>query len=147
MNTAEKIKPEQSSRGEKQTKRIKIAQLAVKGITEREIATLTNTPKTTVHQQIQKLKTDPNYMVFADNKAETLEQLQYKILNAVDHEAIKSMVNKRGVTDIAILQDKIQLLRGQLNTHSLTDIRVLIDMRPQVGGTVIDVTPGSENGG
>lgn len=103
-----------------------IAKLAVKGNTEREMVEITGVPKSTIHQQLKKLRTDPNYLDFKENKAETLETLQYQIISAVDHAAIKSMVNKRGTVDIAILEDKIRTIRGQATDISDVQLRGLI---------------------
>ncbi len=52
--------------------------------------------------------------------------LQYQIANAVDHADIKTMLSKRGLTDLAILEDKIRLIRGQATSISAVDIRALI---------------------
>ena len=58
------------------------------------------------------------------------------------------MLSKRGMTDVAILQDKIQQLRGQETPINLTQIRILIDQRPQavakpepeLDAQVVDIT-------
>jgi len=107
-----------------------IAKLAGRGNTEREIATLTGVPKTTIHETLQKLKHDPDYITFCNDKSTALEVLQYQIANAVDHADIKTMLSKRGLTDLAILEDKIRLIRGQATSISAVDIRALIDSIP-----------------
>jgi len=62
-----------------------------------------------------------------------LEQMQFKLLQTVDTDLLKSMVNKRGMTDVAILEDKIRLIRGQATTLMSIDIRAL--------GIMVNTTP------
>jgi transposase len=126
----------------KKTNDIKIKELAAKGLTEREIAALTNTSKTTVHARLQAVKNSAEFRQFTDDKASILEALQYEIINSVDHEAIKTMISKRGLTDAAILQDKIQVLRGQASEVTGVQIRVILDNLP---APAIDVTPQGSN--
>lgn len=128
---ADKIKTKRSTKTS--TKKQQIVKLANKGNTEREIAQLTGLSKTTVHTELQALKHDPDYLKFTENKAEVFEQLQYKLVNLADHDTLKTMLNKRGFTDVAILNDKIQALRGQASSISLQDIRILIETRPNIG--------------
>ena len=109
----------------------RIAALAAKGNTERDISTLTGIPKTTIHQTLQQLKMSPDYRGYCDNKADVLELLQYQIANAVDHASIKTMLSKRGLTDLAILEDKIRLIRGQATDMSAVNIRLILDAAPK----------------
>ena len=122
--TAESVKRGQQTKTK--TKKDKIIEYKQQGLTEREISTLTNTPNTTVHNTLQTVKNDPDYQVFTTTKAEKLEELQWQIYKSVDLDSIKTMVNKRGLTDLAILQDKIQLLRGEATSIQAVDIRGLI---------------------
>ena len=120
----------------------RIAALAAKGNTERDISTLTGIPKTTIHQTLQQLKMSPDYRGYCDNKADVLELLQYQIANAVDHASIKTMLSKRGLTDLAILEDKIRLIRGQATDLSAVNIRLILDAAPKEidSSNIIDVT-------
>jgi hypothetical protein len=124
--TAQTTKPQPKVRRVTPDHKQQIAKLATKGNTEREISQLTNLPKTTVHHELRKLRTDPKYLDFKENKADVLETLQYQIVSAVDQTAIKSMVNKRGTVDIAILEDKIRTIRGQATDISDVQLRGLI---------------------
>ena len=110
-----------------------IIKLANKGNTEREIAVLTNLPKTTVHDKLQTLKNDPAFIEFKNNKADVLEEIQFKLASVVDHDLLKSMVSKRGMTDLAILEDKIRLMRGEATSITTIDIRAL--------GIMVNATP------
>lgn len=97
-----------------------------KGLTEREISAVTGTPKTTIHDQLQKLANTDEFRDFQANKDKVFEGLQLKLINLADPELLKSMLNKRGFTDVAILQDKISLLRGQATEIHDVNIRALI---------------------
>ena len=109
----------------------RIAALAAKGNTERDISALTGIPKTTIHQTLQQLKMSPDYQTYCDNKADVLEMIQFQIANAVDHASIKTMLSKRGLTDLAILEDKIRLIRGQATDLSAVNIRLILDAAPK----------------
>lgn len=134
--------PPQKSTNLKPDQIRKIARLAIKGNTERAISALTGIPKTTIHAQLQVIKDSPEFHGFADKKADCYELLQYQIVNSVDQSAIKTMISKRGLTDVGILEDKIRLIRGQSTsnisydgrniTASLTEIMREID-RLKVG--------------
>jgi len=100
---------------------------AVKNMTEREISAITGIPKTTIHTQLQELAKSEAFQYFQNNKDKVFEGLQMKLINLADHDSLKTMLSKRGFTDVAILQDKIQLLRGQATSVSDVQIRVLID--------------------
>jgi len=110
------------------TKTRDVARLRARGNTEREIACITGLPKTTVHEIIQRLKHDPAFQNFQDAKAEVFEALQYLLCSAVDQEAIKKMLERRGLTDLGILQDKIQALRGQPESITGVEIRALVGL-------------------
>ena len=102
-----------------------IVKLLNKGATEREIAAVTNLPKSTVHYKIQRIKDNPDFVNFKANKADVLEEIQFKLASVVDHDLLKSMVSKRGMTDLAILEDKIRLMRGEATSITTIDIRAL----------------------
>jgi hypothetical protein len=97
-----------------------------KGLTEREISAVTGIPKTTIHDTLQKIQNDPDFKDFQSNKAIYFEKIQHELVKNADHDAIKTMLNKRGMTDAAILEDKIRLIRGQSTNNTLIDVRMLI---------------------
>ena len=97
-----------------------------KGLTEREISAVTGIPKTTIHDNLQKIQNDPEFKDFQSNKAIYFEKIQHELIKNADHDAIKTMLNKRGMTDAAILEDKIRLIRGQSTSNTLVDVRMLI---------------------
>lgn len=107
-----------------QVKRIK--RMVTKGNSRVEIAKTTGLSKTTVFREIQRLKTNPDFLDFQENKDKTFEALQYKLINLADDATLKTMLMKRGFTDAAILEDKIRLIRGQATEISDVQLRGLI---------------------
>jgi hypothetical protein len=100
---------------------------SINKLSEREISELTNIPKTTVHDELQRLIKSNELIAFTDNKDKVFEALQLQLINLADRDSLKTMLSKRGFTDVAILQDKIQLLRGQSVSIHDVNIRVLLD--------------------
>jgi len=120
-----------------------LIKLANKGMTQREIAAVTNLPKSTVQYKLQHLKDDIEFKNFKANKADVLEEIQFKLASVVDHDLLKSMVSKRGMTDLAILEDKIRLIRGETQSIQTIDIRALGIMVNATPVDVIDVESSS----
>jgi protein-arginine kinase activator protein McsA len=125
--TAERVKPRQITKAKQKADKQTIANLAVNhDLSCRQIAAITGKGKTRVAEIIQDVKTNQDFTDFQTNKDKVFENLQYRLINLADDDLLKSMLNKRGFTDTAILQDKIQLLRGQATSISEVDIRHLI---------------------
>ena len=106
-------------------------QAAIKAVIDnklsyRQAETLTGVSKSKIHELIQEAKANPERILFRDNKAEILEGIQAKLINLADDETLKKMLERRGFTDTAILEDKIRLIRGQATSISAVDIRQLI---------------------
>ena len=53
------------------------------------------------------------------------ENLQYRLINLADDNLLKTMLNKRGMTDVAILEDKIRLIRGESTANISYDAKVI----------------------
>lgn len=116
-----------------------------KGLTVREIAELTNMAPSSVHLIQQRLKENLEFQDFAKNKQEYFEELQWKLLKSMDTDVIKSIVTKQGVIPIAVLEDKLRLMRGEHTSLVSVDIRALladVNANPPTpaDATVIDVT-------
>jgi hypothetical protein len=126
MSEQQTVKTKQISKSKKPTAAKLLELRTEKGLTEREISKLTGTPKTTIHDQLQQLATTDEFRDFQTNKDKVFEGLQLKLINLADPDLLKSMLNKRGFTDVAILQDKISLLRGQATEIHDVNIRALI---------------------
>ena len=112
-----------------------------KGLTEREIAAIAGKSKTRIHQQLQAFQNDPDFKDFQANKALYFENIQHELVKNADHDAIKTMLNKRGMTDAAILEDKIRLIRGQSTNNTLIDLRMLIGKVEYERGNTPENTP------
>ena len=106
-------------------------QAAIKAVIDnnlsyRQAETLTGVSKSKIHELVQDAKANPERILFRDNKAEILEGIQAKLINLADDETLKKMLERRGFTDAAILEDKIRLIRGQATSISAVDIRQLV---------------------
>jgi hypothetical protein len=105
----------------------KITNLAINSnLSCRQISALTGVGKTKIAEIIQEAKENPDVTLFAQSKDKILEGLQRKLINLADDAALKTMLKKRGFTDLAILEDKIRLIRGQSTNNTLIDVRALI---------------------
>ena len=106
-------------------------QAAIKAVIDnklsyRQAETLTGVSKSKIHELIQEAKANPDLQLFKNNKADVFEAVQAKLINLADDETLKKMLERRGFTDTAILEDKIRLIRGQATSISAVDIRQLI---------------------
>ena len=140
--TAESIKRGKQTKPSKE----KIKDLVInKGLTQEEAGKLVGVSRQRITQIIQEAKNDPEVSLFAANKDKVLEGLQRKLINLASDDLLKTMLSKRGFTDVAILQDKIQLLRGEATSIQAVDIRGLIGCviksqeTGKVEGEVIDI--------
>lgn len=148
--TAEKIKDKQRTK-RKPADKMKAVDLVVnKGLTRTDAAKVLGVKHNRISQILQEVNQDQNFLAFTQNKDKVFENIQYRLINLADDDLLKSMLNKRGFTDAAILQDKIQLLRGEATNIQAVDIRGLIGCviksheSPKVEGneeqsTIIDV--------
>jgi transcriptional regulator with XRE-family HTH domain len=113
-----------------------------KPLTQEQIGKLVGLSQNRVSEILQDVKSNDAFKQFQSSKAEVLENLQYKLINLADDDLLKTMLSKRGFTDAAILQDKIQVLRGQASEVTGVQIRVILDNLP---APAIDVTPQDVN--
>ena len=100
-----------------------IGKMILKGNTEREIAAVTGLPKTTIHRRIKEIKQNPEFIEFVENKADVMEAIQHEFIQLADRDTVKKMLERRGFTDLGILEDKIRLLRGE----STANISILVE--------------------
>ena len=120
----------------------KIAKLILEnGLTQEQTSQLTGTSRSRISEIMSQVKKNPDIISFSENKDKIFEVLQAKLINLADDDLLKTMLSKRGMTDVAILQDKIAQLRGQETPVNLTQIRILIDQRPQEAAQTVDVIP------
>lgn len=110
-------------------------------LTQRQIAKVAGCSKTSVFQQLQELTKSDTFTNFQRDKDKIYEALQMQMVQLADPETLKHIVKKRGFTDVAILQDKIALLRNQPTNITDYQIRVVLDAIPNQNKQLIDVTP------
>ena len=125
--TATATKTKQIRPNSRKVDRCKAIDLVINhGLTHQQAADLSDCARSRISEIISEAKSDPDIALFADNKDKVFEGLQRKLINLADDDLLKSMLNKRGFTDVAILQDKISLLRGQATEIHDVNIRALI---------------------
>lgn len=129
----------------------KAVELAAKGeLTQQEAADMCGYSNQRISQLVQEYKSNPDTILFIANKDKVLESLQAKIVNSVGDDDLKKASLSQKVLATAVLNDKIQLLRGEATNIQAVDIRGLIGCviknqeSPKVEGneeqsTIIDV--------
>jgi transcriptional regulator with XRE-family HTH domain len=107
----------------------KIATLITQNkLTQEQTSQLTGISRSRISEIMSEVKTNADVLLLKDNKAEILEGIQAKLINLADDDLLKTMLSKRGMTDVAILEDKIRLIRGQATSISDIQVRGLIAM-------------------
>lgn len=97
-----------------------------KGLTQEQAAKLANCAQSRVSQIISESTENKDRLLFSDNKDKVFEELQLKLCNLADDDTLKKMLERRGMTDVAILEDKIRTIRGQATDISDVQLRGLI---------------------
>ena len=127
--TAESIKPTQITKPRRKVKpadKEKVVKLAIgNDLSCRQVEALTGVSKSVVAEILQDAKQNPETIQFSKSKDKVYEGLQYRLVNLADDEALKSMLSKRGLTDLGILEDKIRLIRGESTANVAYDARIV----------------------
>lgn len=110
-------------------------------LSKTEIARATGIQRSTVYDILQADTNTDKFIHFQANKDKIFESLQMQMIQLADVDTLKHIVKKRGFTDVAILQDKLQLLRNQPTNITDYQIRVVLDAIPNQNKQLIDVTP------
>jgi predicted transcriptional regulator len=113
-----------------------------KGLTQKEASNLTDCTQGRISQIISEAKTNPDILLFTQNKDKVFEGVQANIINNINDEDIKKANLQQKIWAVGVLQDKVQVLRGQPDTISEVDLRVLIAKLPTAkveDDNVIDV--------
>ena len=82
-------------------------------------------------------KTFEDVLEFRDSKAQIFEAVQYRTLASITEEDIAKASYLQRITGAAILQDKIQLIRGQptsIHVHALIDVLDAIAAKREASG-------------
>ncbi len=94
-----------------------------KGLTLEEIGTLTGCTKQTVSERLQEANLE-GLESFREHKDIVLEHQQREIVKSLTGAKIKDMSGLQLITGAAILQDKIQVIRGQAT--EIIDHRIMV---------------------
>lgn len=97
-----------------------------KQLTQEQAAKLTGVCQQRISQIISEAKANGEIEIFREQKDKILEGLQYQIINNVSSEDIKKANLQSKIWATGVLQDKIQVLRGQATQILDVDIRHLI---------------------
>jgi hypothetical protein len=94
---------------------MEVADLKAKGYSVTQISKYLNISRQNVWYHLKKVgKIYPTAgKFFCNKKADVFEGLQEKIVNSIDNSKLKAMSAGTGITGLAILEDKIRLIRGQ----------------------------------
>jgi arsenate reductase-like glutaredoxin family protein len=103
----------------------------------RDAEKVTGISKSRIAELVRQAKRSGEIGTFRNNKDKIFEALQAKLINLADDDLLKTMLSKRGLTDVGILEDKIRVIRGQATEvvdvnvlHSL--VNKLPDMQAQI---------------
>jgi hypothetical protein len=122
-----------------------------KGLSLSEIATLTGCSRENVCVRLQHADLE-GLDVYRDNKDKVFEHKQREISKTLTGDKLKGMSALQAITGMAILQDKIQAMRGQA-TEIIEHRNITIDlskayeaMRASQGNTVDNPVDNLDNG-
>ena len=102
-----------------------IVRMVTNGTTEMDMSKVLGIPRSTIHDEIERLRKDKSFLLYKEKKGDVLEALEYRFLECITDEDIKSMIQRRGMVDFAITADKCRLARGESTVISSWDIRSL----------------------
>lgn len=85
-----------------------------KGLSLTEIATLTGITKQTVSERLKDIDLE-GLEIYNNHKDKVFEHKQREIANSLTGSKINNMSALQAITGMAILQDKIMVMRGQAN--------------------------------
>jgi hypothetical protein len=122
--TAQSIERPRTKIRVKTTKRKQIAALKIAGVTERNISTILDIPKTTIHQIIHRTFTKEEIEAFETQEARILSDKRAMILSAIDHDDIKGASLKDKGIVYGIMVEKGRLIDG----NSTANIAIAIDI-------------------
>jgi hypothetical protein len=92
----------------------KAVELAAKGaITSQEAGKISGLSQRRINELIQDYKSDTDYITFTNNKDKVFEGLQAKIINNIADDDLKKANLQQKIWATGVLQDKIQVIRGQ----------------------------------
>lgn len=102
----------------------KLINLKKKGLSYQQIADICKCSKQNIHARLSKFEFVED---FQSNKATEYEALQYRVIKSIDDRCIQKTPFVQRTTAIAILEDKIRLIRGQSTQNSAINVQMSIE--------------------
>jgi len=103
-----------------------IIKMKKQGLKQSQISKVLGITQKAVCNRMKYIAEHPSFVEFCDKKAEHFEMLQHRMYEKFDDdEILDAVIRKQGVLPIAILQDKIRVLRDQAVIITEFDIRAL----------------------
>ena len=133
---------------------------AEQGLTNADIGKLVGISHQAIYERFAKIGYSPkNRKQYQEHKAEIYETIQIAIANALSEADWKKVSPAQAITSLAILEDKIRLLRGQstANVSVLSQIiasahqqvntpaHTIIDDNKSIDAQVIDTVDNTDN--
>lgn len=125
----------------KRVDKIKAIAMVQGGMSKTDVAREFGVTRHAIGKLIQRTQDNKTALdQYRDSKPEIFEQIQAELLSAVSTDNCKEAQSL--VTSAAILQDKIQVMRGQANNivgiQDLRSLTQLIDISPSIDNSIDD---------
>jgi DNA-binding XRE family transcriptional regulator len=92
----------------------KVKELVIdKQLSQTDAATVIGCRPSRISQIMQEFKSNPEIVIFSQQKDKVFEGLQAQIINSIESEDIKKANLQQKIWATGVLQDKVQTLRGQ----------------------------------
>lgn len=100
------------------------------GLNQTQIAKMQGVTPQCVSKSLHDVITSPEFRLFQKDKADVFEAVQLRLLQVLedDPSIFARLVDKRGMVDLGILEDKIRTIRGQSTSISDIQVRGLLAM-------------------
>jgi hypothetical protein len=96
------------------------------GLSTNAIAEIANRAASTIQERLKHLGFTDRVEHFRSNKADILEQIQWRMIKQTTDKDLHDLVKKRGFVDLAIIEDKIRLIRGE-STSNVKTLSIVVD--------------------
>ena len=134
-----------SNKPVKKISRSKAVELAAKGLlTHEEAASLTDNCRQRISQLVQEYKDSPDFKLLTEKKDTVFESLQTKIIQNISQTDLVKANLQQKIWSLGVLQDKVQVLRGQASSISEVDIRGVIGLLAKVEGNTQNTTENND---
>ena len=105
---------------------------AEKGLTLDDIGRIVNVTKSAISQRFTKARYTPDRLrEFRESKAEIYEYVQERLINSLTPSDLRRMAPDRRIWSIAVLEDKIRLIRGQSTANVSSWMHIVVNAKQQ----------------